>query len=55
MKFILRKASDNAFREEIELKTIEDLMKIFDKHGSLILHENCDDNAEFLIYDDYQE
>lgn len=62
MKFMLIKANDDDFKEEIEINTIEDLKRLQDKyqHELIIDFYGYDDENEcnchtIEIYNDYRE
>lgn len=50
MKFNVRKASDYRHNEEIEINSLEDIMKFIEENGEIVLS-----NDEIIIYDDYLE
>jgi len=56
MKFKLTKASDWNFETEIEINTLDDLLKLLETEGKLVLG-NFDDDCKYsiIIYDDYLE
>jgi hypothetical protein len=56
MEFILYKASDWSFRENIQLNSIEELVDFAHEVGSgLIIGGNVDGTLKLTIYDDYIE
>ena len=54
MKFTLTWASNLNKEEELNVKTLDDLMKIVKREGSVIIHDSYE-NPTIIIYDDYVE
>ena len=50
IKFSIEKASDHNFEDEIEINSLEELMKFADDNGSLVIARGC-----IIIYDGYLE
>lgn len=50
MKFKVTKASSYKYEEEIEINSLEELIKFYDKEGDLVFRGDS-----IIIYDDYLE
>ena len=61
MKFILTKASDRKYKDEIEINSIDELINFVKRKWNIIIEQNYIDRDtpkdEFMItiYDDYVE
>ena len=55
MIFKIGKASNWNYEEEIEIKTLEDLLEFIDSVSDSIVIETKHDNYSITIYDDYLE
>ena len=62
MKFILTKVSDWDLKDVIEINTLEELLEIYKKNGTLVITDNWVNDEEFPdikleieIYDSYRE
>jgi hypothetical protein len=62
MKFIIKKASDWDYIEEIEINTLEELLKFYKVNGEIVIRDNVymldkypDAKTILQIYDAYIE
>ena len=57
MKYLLLKASDHDFKEEVEVRDMEDLRALWNGEGGLYGYQFVIDfdKMEITIYDDYLE